>query len=338
MFVSTNFRSQAVNYVKANDKDFFAYAVLCAQERKLAVANLCKEYGIDWLKQHTPVCFFTKYSKQTGEEEELIRATIDWNRARRKFICCDVDLDAGDEVIYNDMQAAIKEFAEKHNTPLIMYPTVSYPQKPRFRFVLFPSKALNFKEYWQAVTWIYAEIGYEPTDDSDYRMNANRNLPIFYLDEQVDACWNNLDTKGLKPLDHKLWKGTSVPPAASRKFDVQTIVDTSSEHSTHFDEGALLQAAQVVSQKPICAAYETFWLLVRSLAASVKAAGISHETAMQCLDIFASAAKDGAQQAYWQAANRDLFERQMQQLEDPNEFQRCKPLSHYKDFVLAIDG
>ena len=49
-----------------------------------------------------------------------------------------------------DLRYKLIKFAENYNTPIVIYPTISFPEKPRFRVVFFVKRQLNEKNYFKA--------------------------------------------------------------------------------------------------------------------------------------------------------------------------------------------
>ena len=98
------------------------------------------------MKSQSPIAFISKFSKQLDIECEVPRKALNDSRARRAFIMGDVDLGEDDWRTYFDMRNNLVKLAKANFTPLLMYPTMSYPDKPRFRFVFLPKRALNQKQ------------------------------------------------------------------------------------------------------------------------------------------------------------------------------------------------
>ena len=61
-------------------------------------------------------------------------------RARNRYLIIDADYDVGEEDKSQELYDKLIALAKKHNTKLVIYPTISYPTKPRFRAVLFTKK------------------------------------------------------------------------------------------------------------------------------------------------------------------------------------------------------
>lgn len=336
MFVVDSYTQKYATYIDMPDREFFIGAINLARENVDAIKHIVDEKGLEFVKSHSPIAFISKLSKQLDIECEVPRKALNDSRARRAFIMGDVDLGEDDWGTYFDMRNNLVKLAKANSTPLLMYPTMSYPDKPRFRFVFLPKRALNQKQYYQAVKWIYDSIGCEVTDDSDFRMIANRNLPVFYSQEQCDEIYSTFEDKSLSALDNSLWKNIEVPKKyATIGKKVQAPKEFSvSEHTCTFDEQLLIHGAYEIAKTAVCQTYNRFWLLVRSLAAAEMSKGVSHDTAMKMLDIFADAAEDETTRLHWKVENRNLYENQMAQL-DYEQLQRCRPLSSYYFFEKA---
>ena len=330
MFVVDSYKQKYATYIDMPDRELFIKAIELARNNADAVKRVIDEKGFDFVKSHSPIVFISKFSKQLDIECEVPRKALNDTRARRAFIMGDVDLGEDDWESYFDMRNKLVKLAKANSTPLLMYPTLSYPTKPRFRFVFLPKRALNQKQYYQAVRWIYDSIGYDITDDSDFRMIANRNLPVFYSQEQCDEVYSTFEDSSLKGLDNSLWKNIKVPKkyASMGKKAQESKEFSVSEHMCQFDETLLIHGAYELAKTAICQTYNRFWLLVRSLAAAEMNKSVTHETAMQMLDIFADAADDETTRMRWKTENRALYENQMSQL-DYEQLKKCRPLSSY---------
>lgn len=330
MFVVDSYKQKYATYIDMPDRTFFIKAIEFARENVDAIKHIVDEKGLEFVKSHSPIAFVSKFSKQLDIECEVPRKALNDTRARRAFIMGDVDLGEDDWGTYFDMRNDLVKLAKANSTPLLMYPTMSYPNKPRFRFVMLPKRALNQKQYYQAVKWVYDSIGFEVTDDSDFRMIANRNLPMFYSQEQCDEIYSTFEDTSLTGLDNALWKHIDVPKkyATMGKKKQETKEFSVSEHTCKFDEDLLISGAYELAKTAVCQTYNRFWLLVRSLAAAEMSKSVSHETAMKMLDIFAEAADDETTKMRWKVDNRTLYENQMSQL-DYEQLQKCRPLSSY---------
>lgn len=343
MYVSNSYLDRFCTYCDMNDRDFFLAVIEKAKNSVEAAQEFINEHadedrgGVALLKQNTPIIYISSLSKQIEIESVITRSLISSDRARRKFIMGDVDFDAGEEDLSNNLRNALISFADKYKTPLLIYPTISYPIKPRFRFVFLTNRVMNYKNYWKAVKWVYEQVGFEATDTSDFRLNANRNAPLFYLDEQVKNIYSTFNDMDLKPLDNSLWKDEEVPPEASKlpnKVKGRAPLDPKL-HGVKFDPDLILIAARDISKSKICEKYASFWILVRALAASVICGGTDYDTAMKCLDEFSNAGKDALTRERWKIENRSLYDSQVSQLSVGVDYSQIVPLCRYREFSFA---
>lgn len=335
MYISTCLFDTTCVFVDAGDEDFFKSSL----DNAIALFEKFKDQTVnpDVVKQNTPICHVSTLWKKTDEEVAVSRKEVHGDRARRKFIMIDADFNPGEEAESHLMQEKLKALAEKHKTPLMLYPTVSFPTKPRFRAVLLSKRGMNASQYYQAVSWLFQEIDFTPNDNSDLRINMNRNLPVFINQAQVDNVYSTFKLKdgGLSPLDNKLWKEMPLPPKFKPSNEIEVDVTM---HDFSFDEVKLLEGARRMSKSKIALQYETFWRVVASIAAAVIRESISENTAHAMLDVLAEAGDDPDRSAYWKNENRKLLVKQMSEISaDPAfKLQVTRPLCSYSEFRTAV--
>lgn len=325
MFISPDVYARTVIYIDLDDKVFFEQSV------NIAKTYMAQTQEID--KLSSPVCYLSKLSAQKDSENIAAdrKLMYDKKRARRRFIMIDADFDEDDTARSEKLRQKLINFADTHETPLLIYPTKSYPEKPRFRAVLFAKTLMNSKRYEQAVRWLYQQLDEELLDNSDVRITANRNLPVFNSEEQIAAIYSTLDREELKPLNNNLWKDVPV----FEKHAQDSAPDEDYENIT-FDTLTLMKAADELGKAKIAQSYETFWKIAQSVALAVIDGLITEKVALQIMERLATAS--GSEKAQeWSVGNVKLYHKYYSSLaESVEERVRARHLASYTEFAKAI--
>lgn len=328
MYITNSMYDLYARYIDLDDRDFFRN---CLEIAKTNIHKL-EEVEVNRIKQSTPICYMSSLSSQKKEEQIVMRKLLNSSRGRRKFLMIDADFDIGQENDSEELIAKLKEFADQMKTPLMIYPTISYPEKPRFRAVLLVKRGLNDSKYWCAMTWLYEQLQTEALDASDFRITANRNLPIFCNEEQVKAAYSTFDNLELQPLDNSLWKDVKAP--AKKELTKEQIADLK---EIEYDEELLLKGSKVLAKRKIAKSYETFWHVVASLAAAVQLEQIDEEVAFEMLDNFAQAGEDESKIRAWEIGNRELYRQFATQYKEiPENIIKARPINSFSEFAKSV--
>ena len=327
MYVTSSIYDTFARYVDLDDRSFFSQALKIAKDNYLKLL----EEDRSKIKQRTPVCFVSTLSGKKDSENFASRKLLNTDRARRKFLMIDADFSEGEEERSERLQEKLKDLANQHQTPLMIYPTVSYPDKPRFRAVLLVKRGLTPQKYWSAMTWLYRELETSVLDKSDLRISANRNLPVFCNDEQIEKIYSTFEDLSLKELDNSLWKDIEAPKKT--QLTKEQLEDLS---SVTYDEDKLIDGVKAISKKDIVKSYETFWQITASLAAGVVLEQLDEDLVFEMLDMFAEVGENPSQIAKWRSGNRDLYHQfKSQYTEIPENISKARPLHTYTEFSQA---
>lgn len=327
MYVTSSIYDTFARFVDLDDRSFFTQALSIAKDNYLKLV----EEDRSKIKQHTPVCFISTLSGKKDSENFASRKLLNTDRARRKFLMIDADFSEGEEERSERLREKLKELATNYRTPLMIYPTVSYPEKPRFRAVLLVKRGLTPQKYWSAMTWLYRELETSVLDKSDLRISANRNLPVFCNDEQVEKIYSTFEDMSLKELDNSLWKDIESPK--KNQLTKDQLEDLS---NVTYDEDKLIDGAKEISKKEIVKSYETFWQIAASLAAGVILEQIEEDLAFEILDMLAEVGENPSQVSKWQSGNRELYQQfKSQYSEIPENIAKARPLHTYTEFSSA---
>ena len=327
MYVTSSIYDTFARFVDLDDRSFFTQALSIAKDNYLKLV----EEDRSKIKQHTPVCFISTLSGKKDSENFASRKLLNTDRARRKFLMIDADFSEGEEERSERLREKLKELATNYRTPLMIYPTVSYPEKPRFRAVLLVKRGLTPQKYWSAMTWLYRELETSVLDKSDLKISANRNLPVFCNDEQVEKIYSTFEDMSLKELDNSLWKDIESPK--KNQLTKDQLEDLS---NVTYDEDKLIDGAKEISKKEIVKSYETFWQIAASLAAGVILEQIEEDLAFEILDMLAEVGENPSQVSKWQSGNRELYQQfKSQYSEIPENIAKARPLHTYTEFSSA---
>lgn len=328
MYITNSMYDLYAKYVDLDDRTFFSRSVEIAKENMFKL----QEVEIDRIKQSTPVCYMSSLSSQKDGEQIVLRKVLNSSRGRRKFLMIDADFEIGQDIDSEKLIERLKSFADKMKTPLLIYPTISYPEKPRFRAVLLVKRGLNDSKYWCAMKWLYDQLETEILDASDLRITANRNLPIFCNEEQVKAVYSTFDDTSLEPLDNSLWKDVKAPP--KQELSEEQLADLK---EVEYDEEILLEGSKILAKRKIAKSYETFWHVVASIAAAVRLEQVDEEVAYEMLDNFAQAGEEQTKIRAWEIGNRELYNQfSTQYKEIPENIVKARPLNSFSEFVKAV--
>lgn len=303
LYISKNLYDKYVTYVDVPDDVFFHNIINYAKE--VFESGKLENVDIEEIKsKYTPVIYVSTLSKRTGDDDLLTRKSMN-ERARNRYLIIDADYDVGEEDKSQELYDKLIALAKKHNTKLVVYPTISYPTKPRFRAVLFTKKVMNDASYHQAMNWLYDQLGLEATDKGDFDIRSNNNAPIFVNEAQIKRIYDNTQEEGLEPLDNHLFK--PYPKPKSRKAFKKDFVAL-----TKYDEGKvsrfqLMMGIQKLVKNPDMQDYNTFWPVVYSLAKAELLEQISEKDAFDALEELAKAAPDQYTRTRWSIGNRQKY-------------------------------
>ena len=327
MYVTSSIYETYARYVDLDDRTFFLTALESAKKCYLELLEIDRSH----IKSMTPVCYVSTLSSKSKDEDFVSRKVLNTDRARRKFIMIDADFSDSQESESAELQSRLKNLAEKYHTPLMIYPTVSYPEKPRFRAVLLVKRGLTPAKYWSAMTWLYRELETAVLDKSDLRISANRNLPVFCNDDQIEAIYSTFEDLSLEPLDNSLWSDIESPKKSELSEE-----DLEDLRNVQYDEDRLLKSAKTISKRQIAKNYETFWHIVASIAAAVVLEQIDEEIAFEMLDILAEAGDTQSIVDSWKIGNRELYDQFASQYKtSPENIAKARPLYSYTEFLSS---
>lgn len=304
MYVAKNIYQQNVVYVDMPDKDIIHEAINKAKlEYEINDGLSSDTLDVQRLKTNSsPVFFATTVSKKVADDDRLTRREMN-DRARRKYLVLDVDYNAGEDEKSKDMRKRLIKLADDNKTYLIIYPTLSYPEKPRFRAYFFIKRSVNEASYLQAMNWLYDKLGESPTDNADLSAKSNNNAPLFINDEQVEAVYDTSQDDDLTPLDNSIWKTYPKPVIKKKK----TVMKVSKIDAIKLSDSTIKKAAENYAESDNAKDYNAFWMFVYSVARAVYTEQISLEQGMDIMEISANAAPNEETKNKWLVENRQIL-------------------------------
>lgn len=329
IYISENLYQPVVKFIDVPDVDFFKLS-LQAAIKQFETRGEINENLDKFKRRHTPVIYASTVTKKRKEDDIMTRKSLN-QRAKRRFIMIDVDLESGDIKTYNRLRKNLIDLSENLNTYLVIYPTVSYPEKPRFRAVLFTERLLDKKGYYQAVHWLYDEIDSPILDKGDLYM-SNNNAPLFTNNEQVDEIYSNLDDPDRTPLDNKLWKSYRKPKTKDDTpvDDVPTDLD-----EIELVEDVMTQLGDLIVEKERYTDYQDFWKFVHTLIRAEHFGQITEQQVVDVLERIADVSKDIITREKWKKDNVDFYMSERERLNE-TDIMLSKPLLRLEEMQILM--
>lgn len=331
MYASTHIYDRSAEWFGVDDRTFF---LACFEEAKrFAEENLGDIYELDVneVKASTPIVHCTSLSgvKATSAVD---RRKLHSDKARRKFVIADMDFAVDQVPMSHEVWEKAVTIAKELKTPIMTYPTVSYPGKPRWRLVLLTRRVMDANQYKKAVTWLFTQLGTAITDMSDLSMSVNRNLPIFRNKEQLesDFLYETFSDESLTPLDNDLWSDVRLERKRRKKRYGDEGVKVA-----ECDAKALLAICPDFGLTPICSTYDMYWKVSQSFADAVLNGWLTEDDATECVKALAEKC-DPTKKDMWAFSNELMLQRHMAEIEtydDDTRLAYVRPLWSYTELM-----
>lgn len=332
MYVSQNVYDKDARYIDLSDTDFFHEAIKIAKKKyETDKSNeiIYTDKDIDDIKKNqTPVFFASNLTKRTSKEIFVRRKGLK-DRLRRKYLIIDADFDEGEEQQSQELFDKAINLADEYQTPIVIYPSASYPSKPRYRIVFFAVRLMNSTGYRRAMTWLYDQLGVDVTDKGDFYITSNNNAPIFFNDAQLDKIVDTTQQEGLELLDTKLWSHIKVPQERPKKeFKLTTEYDRYEITDIEFTKMMSLMSIDT---------YDEFWKFAYSLIRAEKNNQITNEQALEAMSIIAQSAPNKETQIQWEQDNSNMYQNFKSGVESGSiDITRSLPLTRYDEYIQVI--
>lgn len=196
-----------------------------------------------------------------------------------------VDYDALEDKEYADeLPNRINELFKEYN--YAVYPTISYPEKPRYRFILETDEMIAKSAYSEIVAYFIEKIGYPHGDEANFKINHLQDVPIYASKEARERAVFNITKKKyplFEILDELDIENTnrnpkSAPVSAGNKISVD---------NTALDIDALRDALNDFlsdsKTKENLDIYENFWRFTETVANAVLTGTITMEFAEEIM-------------------------------------------------------
>lgn len=333
MYISKNIFQTECHFVDIDEIEFFNILI----KNAIDLCNSFEESDIDFSekidtikKTMTPVIYASTV-KNFKKSEDSIITRIELNkRIKSKYFIIDCDFENGEEEESNQFRKKVISFAKEKETPIIIYPTISYPNKPRFRCVFFTEKLMDEYDYYKCIKWFYKEIGEEPKDIFDFHIKNTNNAPIFVSKNQLKMIFNTSLNKSLKPLDNTLWKNIE----GKRKKSSFNIESNELFDKIPVDEESFLKAIEDFAKSDKAKNYATFFPILYSLARAELVGQISNELAEKSLILCTEASDDEYEREKWKKDNLTKYYSILNKISTDNDaFEKTYPILQRKDFM-----
>lgn len=332
MYISQNVYDRDARYIDLSDQDFFHEAIKIAKrkyEDDKSNEIIYTDEDIEQIKKNqTPVFFASNLTKRSNQEIFVRRRGLK-DRLRRKYLIIDADFNQGEEEQSQELFDKAISLAEEYETPIVIYPSASYPLKPRYRIIFFVKRMLNATSYKKAMIWLYSELETEATDRSDFYITGNNNAPIFFNEAQLDKIIDTTQNKDLKPLNNKLWSHIKVKKERSQQdYQLKTEYD---RYPIKKDEFTRMMSFMSIDS------YDEFWKFSYSLLRAEINDQITHDQALDAMKIISQVAPNDETQLQWEQDNINKYQSFKSGVEDGTiDLKRSLPLVRYDEYIQAM--
>lgn len=332
MYISQNVYDRDARYIDLSDQDFFHEAIKIAKrkyEDDKSNEIIYTDEDIEQIKKNqTPVFFASNLTKRSNQEIFVRRRGLK-DRLRRKYLIIDADFNQGEEEQSQELFDKAISLAEEYDTPIVIYPSASYPLKPRYRIIFFVKRMLNATSYKKAMIWLYSELETEATDRSDFYITGNNNAPIFFNEAQLDKIIDTTRDKDLKPLNNKLWSHIKVKKERSQQdYQLKTEYD---RYPIEKDEFTRMMSFMNIDS------YDEFWKFSYSLLRAEVNDQITHDQALDAMKMISQVAPNDETQLQWEQDNINKYQSFKSGVEDGTiDLKRSLPLVRYDEYIQAM--
>lgn len=332
MYISQNVYDRDARYIDLSDQDFFHEAIKIAKrkyEDDKSNEIIYTDEDIEQIKKNqTPVFFASNLTKRSNQEIFVRRRGLK-DRLRRKYLIIDADFNQGEEEQSQKLFDKAISLAEEYETPIVIYPSASYPLKPRYRIIFFVKRMLNATSYKKAMIWLYSELETEATDRSDFYITGNNNAPIFFNEAQLDKIIDTTQNKDLKPLNNKLWSHIKIKKERSQQdYQLKTEYD---RYPIKKDEFTRMMSFMSIDS------YDEFWKFSYSLLRAEINDQITHDQALDAMKMISQVAPNDETQLQWEQDNINKYQSFKSGVEDGTiDLKRSLPLVRYDEYIQAM--
>lgn len=304
-------------------------------------------------EKHGVVLYGTTVSKRTMEDMRIAR--VDMNgRLRRRYLIIDADFNYNEEEASDYAKQRFIDVCEKQKAPYFIYPTLSYPEKPRWRGIVLTKNLLNESSYYKAISWLYSEMGVrnpedyanvgesildkvfpplertmsERMDAGNKNIRSNNNAPLYINEEQVTSVIDRFDIEEGTPLTNDLWKNQKAP----RKKKGGRYATKTKDDSEILSDDFVINASIRFGKSADAQNYETFWQFLHSVARAEYHSQITEEQVALILRHVAQSDVPYLK-AQWILKNPQMYRQEkVRVFESESYLANAKPLLKWYDF------
>lgn len=290
-------------------------------------------------KSEAPVIYGSSV-KDFNPNEDGVIARIEMNDrgVLRDFIGIDWDFNKGDEEKLEKLLRNINQFALDYKTTVYVYPTHSYPEKPRVRTVMFTQNEMDGVEYAKAVTFVEEKLDVSHKDDGNYNIKHNFNLPVINNKEQLEGM-QFYQQDDFERLDNTLWSNVKPKKRGyAQNMNVKTIPISDMEQLSQSKE-SLKRGLNYLSKRMKEGSnknldfdnWSNFFQFLHALARAETLGSITHAQALFILKTVAGG------NSKWEYKNIEDYNRELPRVKNNEEkLKRARLLSYYfgDDFYL----
>jgi len=288
--------------------------------------------GVKLKKSEAPVIYGTTVKDFNPDEDNIIaRVEMNDRGVLRDFIGIDWDFDEGDEDKLQNVLDNLLIFSKEHQTHVYIYPTDSYPRKPRVRTIIFTKNLMNGVEYAKAVTYIEKIVKESHNDEGNYNINHNFNLPVINNQAQYDKLTVYI-ADGFGPLDNQLWQDIKPNKKGyAQNMNVKEIPVSFDEKMPHtqkdVDDG-LSQLSESMkkgtNKKLDFDIWSNFFQFLHAIARAEVVGSITHDQALYILKTVAGG------NTKWEFKNIEDYKRELPRVKSNEvKLKRARLLSYY---------
>ena len=332
MYISQNVYDNDARYIDLNDLDFFHESLKIAKQKYSKDKSndiIYTNNDIDDIKKNqTPVFFASNLTKRTDQEIFVKRRGLK-DRLRRKFLIIDADFNKGEEEESQELFDKAINLAEEYQTPIVIYPSASYPSKPRYRIIFFVKRMLNATSYKKAMTWLYNQLDVEVKDQGDFYITSNNNAPIFFNDAQLDKIVDTTQNEELNPLENKLWSNIKVKKEKKNSdYKLKTVYDRYDISSIEFEK--MMELMKIDS-------YDEFWKFTYSLLRAEENDQITEDQSLKAMSIISKSAPNEEIALSWEQDNIKFYQNFKAGVANGSiDLKKSLPLTRYDEYIQVI--
>lgn len=248
----------------------------------------------------------------------------------RDFVAIDYD-DFTDKSIADELPDRVAQMFGDYN--YAVYPSISYPKKPRYRVIIQVEPILTKKTYHYVAKEIINQLGFTSGDDGSEQINHLMNAPYYFEQDTKDLAVFNKTGKKLDVSDilanmsEDDEKSTNTSPIKQPKPITGALKsNTLTEALNTFLENDNVQ-------EHLKNSYEYFWRFTESVAMATLNGTITLDFAK---DIMVKIAMGNPE---WEEKNDDELLLQIEKLEDDPSRQRLvQPITSFLPIVEQYDN